>query len=69
MPGLDGIAATRVIRRQAPDTHVVMLTTFGDDRSLYGSLKTCLPAGDGRQFYRVGWGPYAAKGGEPAGCP
>ncbi len=39
MPGLDGIAATREIRRQAPDTHVVMLTTFGDDRSLYEALK------------------------------
>ena len=39
MPGLDGIAATREIQRQLPNTHVVMLTTFGDDRSLYEALK------------------------------
>ena len=28
MPGIGGIAATRLIREQKPDTHVIVLTTF-----------------------------------------
>lgn len=31
MPGTDGVAATREIRRRAPDVRVVVLTTFADD--------------------------------------
>jgi DNA-binding NarL/FixJ family response regulator len=38
MPGLDGVGATREIRRHGLEAHVVMLTTFGDDRSLYEAL-------------------------------
>jgi hypothetical protein len=50
------------------DIHRSCESTLGRSIS-YGSLKTCLSAGDGRELYRVGWGLYAAKGGEPAGCP
>jgi DNA-binding NarL/FixJ family response regulator len=39
MPGLDGIAATRRIRAEAPATKVLMLTTFDDDENVYGSLR------------------------------
>ena len=35
MPEMDGIAATRAVRRRAPDTQVVVLTSFADhDRIL-----------------------------------
>ena len=39
MPGLDGIAATRRIKAEAPATKVLMLTTFDDDENVYGSLR------------------------------
>ncbi|MDX6741320.1 response regulator transcription factor [Actinocorallia sp. A-T 12471] len=39
MPGTDGIAATRVITGELPDTRVLMLTTFDDDEHVYGSLR------------------------------
>lgn len=34
MPGADGIAATRRIREQRPDTHVVMLSAFEEEHNV-----------------------------------
>ncbi|MEX1141676.1 MAG: response regulator transcription factor [Thermoleophilaceae bacterium] len=39
MPGLDGIEATRELLAAAPDTRVIVLTTFEDDRYIFGALK------------------------------
>ncbi|OPG06884.1 DNA-binding response regulator [Streptomyces sp. GKU 895] len=39
MPRCDGVAATRRIRAEHPGTQVVVLTTFGDDESLFPALK------------------------------
>ncbi len=39
MPGLDGIAATRQIRRAAPATAVLVLTMFEDDDKVYAALR------------------------------
>jgi DNA-binding NarL/FixJ family response regulator len=39
MPRCDGVEATRRIRAQYPGTQVVVLTTFGDDESLFPALK------------------------------
>ncbi|GAA4715481.1 response regulator transcription factor [Nocardioides conyzicola] len=41
MPGLDGIAATAEVRREAPDTRVLIVTTFGRP----GYLRRALQAG------------------------
>ena len=38
MPRMDGIEATRRIRAERPQTHVVVLTTFSDDESVTGAL-------------------------------
>ncbi|MEU1464139.1 response regulator transcription factor [Streptomyces sp. NPDC005727] len=38
MPRCDGVEATRRIRSQYPGTQVVVLTTFGDDESLFPAL-------------------------------
>ncbi|MFF4099074.1 response regulator [Streptomyces sp. NPDC001903] len=38
MPGLGGIEALTEIRRTAPDTGVLMLTTFGEDDYILGAL-------------------------------
>jgi DNA-binding NarL/FixJ family response regulator len=38
MPGLDGIAATRDLVRAAPETKVLILTTFEDDDYIFGGL-------------------------------
>jgi DNA-binding NarL/FixJ family response regulator len=38
MPNLDGIAATREIIAAAPDTRVLVLTTFEDDEYVFGAL-------------------------------
>src|SRR5437868_5265633 len=39
MPELDGAGATREIRAALPDTQVVVLTTYADDRSLFPALQ------------------------------
>ncbi|MFI0742071.1 response regulator [Streptomyces sp. NPDC021100] len=39
MPRCDGVEATRRIRENHPDTQVVVLTTFGDDDSLFPALQ------------------------------
>jgi len=38
MPGMDGIAATREIIVAAPDTRILILTTFEDDDYVFGAL-------------------------------
>jgi DNA-binding NarL/FixJ family response regulator len=38
MPDLDGIAATREVLGAAPDTRVVILTTFEQDDYIFGAL-------------------------------
>jgi DNA-binding NarL/FixJ family response regulator len=39
MPRLDGAAATREIHRAVPGTHVLVLTTYADDESLFPALE------------------------------
>jgi DNA-binding NarL/FixJ family response regulator len=39
MPGMDGVEATRQIRRQHPDVQVVVLTTHADDDSILAALR------------------------------
>ncbi len=39
MPGVDGVQATRVIRAVCPDTQVVALTSFGEERLVKGALE------------------------------
>ncbi len=39
MPGMNGIAATREIRRQFPCARVIVLTTFDDDEYIFDSLQ------------------------------
>ena len=39
MPDLDGIAATREVTRAAPDTRVLILTTFEEDDYIFGGLR------------------------------
>ncbi|MEV5721904.1 response regulator transcription factor [Amycolatopsis mediterranei] len=39
MPGMDGIAATRLITQGPGATRVVMLTTFDEDDHVYGALR------------------------------
>ncbi|MEO3788502.1 response regulator transcription factor [Actinocorallia sp. B10E7] len=39
MPDLDGIAATRELRREAPDAKVLILTTFEQDDYIFGALR------------------------------
>jgi DNA-binding NarL/FixJ family response regulator len=39
MPDLDGIAATRELARTAPDTRVLILTTFEQDDYIFGALR------------------------------
>ncbi|MGW0431698.1 response regulator [Micromonospora sp. NPDC003197] len=38
MPGLDGLAAAEEIRREVPETAVVMLTTFGEEEYVVRAL-------------------------------
>jgi DNA-binding NarL/FixJ family response regulator len=39
MPGLDGIAATRLVRHRAPETQVVILTMHCDDDSVARAIR------------------------------
>jgi DNA-binding NarL/FixJ family response regulator len=39
MPRVDGVAATREIRRALPGSHVLVLTTYADDESLFPALE------------------------------
>ncbi|MFD6530757.1 response regulator [Streptomyces sp. NPDC060184] len=39
MPRCDGVEATRRVRTEYPGTHVVVLTTFDDDESLFAALR------------------------------
>jgi DNA-binding NarL/FixJ family response regulator len=39
MPEMDGAEATRTIRATTPDTHVLVLTTYADDDSLFPALQ------------------------------
>jgi DNA-binding NarL/FixJ family response regulator len=39
MPGLEGAEATRRIRADFPDVHVLVLTTYADDESLFPALE------------------------------
>ncbi|MGS2646553.1 response regulator [Streptosporangium sp. LJ11] len=38
MPRMDGVEATRRIRAAHPDIHVVVLTTYSDDESIFAAL-------------------------------
>jgi DNA-binding NarL/FixJ family response regulator len=39
MPRCDGVEATRLLRDRVPDTRVVVLTTYSDDRSVLEALR------------------------------
>lgn len=39
MPELDGVDATRQLRAELPDCHVLVLTTYADDDSLFPALQ------------------------------
>jgi DNA-binding NarL/FixJ family response regulator len=39
MPGVDGIAATEMIRREVPDTEVLALTSVLEDASVVGAIR------------------------------
>ena len=39
MPRCDGVEATRLLREQQPETKVVVLTTYADDRSVIDALR------------------------------
>jgi DNA-binding NarL/FixJ family response regulator len=39
MPVLDGVAATRSLRADLPDCHVIALTTFDDDENVFEGLR------------------------------
>jgi DNA-binding NarL/FixJ family response regulator len=40
MPGMDGIEATRLIRRDFPETKVLVLTTYGTDEWLFEAIQS-----------------------------
>lgn len=55
MPGVDGLAATGTLRREVPDTAVVILTTFQDDTYIAqalgaGAAGFLLKSGDPREL-------------------
>ena len=39
MPRMNGIEATRQLKEKIPETHVVMLTKFGDDENVFAAIK------------------------------
>ena len=39
MPGLDGIAATREIKRLAPSTQIIILTSYHEDEQIFNAIK------------------------------
>src|SRR5690606_6461738 len=39
MPVMDGIAACRIIKKNHPDTKIIMLTTFHDYKNIHQSLQ------------------------------
>ncbi|MDQ3625151.1 MAG: response regulator transcription factor, partial [Verrucomicrobiota bacterium] len=39
LPGLNGIEATAVLRREAPDARVLMFTTFDGDEHIYRAMQ------------------------------
>ena len=39
MPGMDGVAATRLIREKCPDTRVIALTSFKEKEMVEGALQ------------------------------
>lgn len=39
MPGMDGIAATKIIRERCPDTQVIALTSYHDETQVQEALK------------------------------
>jgi DNA-binding NarL/FixJ family response regulator len=39
MPEVDGVEATRRIRAEHPEVHVVVLTTYADDESVFAALR------------------------------
>lgn len=39
MPELDGVEATRAVKEQWPDVHIIILTTFDDDEYVFNALK------------------------------
>jgi DNA-binding NarL/FixJ family response regulator len=40
MPGMNGIQATREIKKQHPDIQVLVLTTFGDDEWVFDAIRS-----------------------------
>lgn len=39
MPGLDGVEATRKIMQNHPQTRILILTSFGDDRQIFPAIR------------------------------
>jgi len=39
MPGMDGIKATREIRRENPNARILVLTSFSEDKRVYSAIK------------------------------
>jgi two-component system NarL family response regulator len=39
LPGMGGVEATRAIRREFPDTNIVILTTYDGDEDIYRALE------------------------------
>jgi DNA-binding NarL/FixJ family response regulator len=39
MPGMDGVTATRTIKTAHPEIHVLVLTTFDDEESIFAALE------------------------------
>jgi len=39
MPGLDGVEATRLVKKTYPEVHVVVLTSFGDQARIMAALE------------------------------